>query len=230
MSRWRGVKRLVLALCVSAATISVCCGHSIVPAIVPAIVLGGPSQAEAVGDQKLANSPADEKKHPGAHKRPGHISPLSVIEGAVRLRYREISHLSPDRFEDLRRREDVVLVDVREADEFDVSHLDGAVRVDPEAKAGDVLKAVGNPKGKTFVFYCSVGARSSILAQRVRQSLMGRGAKGVYNLSGGIFRWHNEERALVHQSAPTSLVHKYDDYWGQLLRRQDLAVPRSAKN
>jgi len=58
----------------------------------------------------------------------------------------------------------VLLFDVREPDEFNTSHLNGAIRVDPDVKAETFLKEHGEVlKGKAAVFYCSVGYRSSIL-------------------------------------------------------------------
>ena len=83
-------------------------------------------------------------------------------------------------------------------------------------------------KGKTVVFYCSVGVRSSKLAARLQKALTARGAKAVYNLQAGIFNWHNEHRPLTTGSAPTSFVHPFDDHWGQLVERRDLLSYRPA--
>ncbi len=222
MSRWRNSNRAGLAFGVSAVAILLCCGVSVEP----------PTSLhwKTGGAQEYRVSQAVEKSAAGTAARSEQISPLSVVEGGLRLRYGAISHLSPVDLENLRQRGDVVLVDVREADEFDVSHLDGAKRIDPGAQAGDVLKTVGSPQGKSIVFYCSVGVRSSAVAERARQTLMREGAVGVYNLSGGIFRWHNEARKLIHRGKPTNLIHKYDDTWGRLVKRQELAVTRAPKD
>ncbi len=155
----------------------------------------------------------------------GHISPLPVIEGVIRLRYADMRHISPDELGDLEQNADVVLLDVREPAEFAVSHLGNSKRVSPEATAEQVLSQAGDVQGKTVVVYCSVGARSSKLARRVAARLKQAGAEAVYNLSGGIFRWHNERRSLVDGAGQTTdAVHKFDDYWGKLLRRQEKAV------
>jgi rhodanese-related sulfurtransferase len=119
---------------------------------------------------------------------------------------------------------DVLLLDVREGEEFAVSHIAGAQRVDPGIWRSTFLKRFGNAaKGKAVVFYCSVGVRSSKLAEKVRDRLMAHGAQGVFNLDGGIFAWHNEARPLVDAKGDTSFVHPYDSYWGKLLKRQELA-------
>lgn len=123
-----------------------------------------------------------------------------------------------------------LLFDVRRTDEFAVSHLDGAIRIDPEMSGADFLaKYGGELHGRTGVFYCSVGVRSAKLISRVlvaAQSVDGLkgSAMELKNLEGGIFRWHNEDRSLVSFSGPTRYVHRFDAYWGRLLSQQTLAV------
>jgi rhodanese-related sulfurtransferase len=116
-----------------------------------------------------------------------------------------------------------IILDVREPDEFAVSHLQGAIRVDPDAELDDILRSTGpDIKGRTIIFYCSVGVRSTALAERVRTGLKARGAARIVNLSEGIFGWHNANRPLVAGGKPTAFVHPYDKLWGRLLVRRDL--------
>ena len=101
--------------------------------------------------------------------------------------------------------------------------------MDPGIWQRTFLKRHGEAvKGKTVVFYCSVGVRSSKLAAKLQKALAARGAKAVYNLQAGIFNWHNERRPLTTGSAPTSFVHPFDDHWGQLVERRDLLRYRPA--
>jgi rhodanese-related sulfurtransferase len=117
-----------------------------------------------------------------------------------------------------------VLVDVREEAEFAVSRIAGAVRVAPSAEPAEVIAALGESvAGRKVVFYCSVGMRSSALAGESAAALAGRGATQVLNLRGGIFGWHNRSLPLVDASGATSFVHPYDERWGRLLLRKDLA-------
>jgi rhodanese-related sulfurtransferase len=104
-----------------------------------------------------------------------------------------------------------ILLDVRTAAEYDVSHIAGARRIDPEAKAEAVLPQL--PPGRTVVAYCSVGYRSSALAQR----LIAAGRKDVYDLEGSIFQWANEGRPLEKNGKPARVVHPYNATWGKLL-------------
>lgn len=104
-----------------------------------------------------------------------------------------------------------VLLDVRGADEYAVSHLPGAVRVDPEMN--DLASLDTLPHDAPIVAYCSVGYRSSELASR----LADRGFTQVANLEGSIFRWANEGRSVYRDGRAVREVHPYDPVWGRLL-------------
>lgn len=114
-----------------------------------------------------------------------------------------------------------LLADVREPDEYGVSHLAGAERVDPDAAAARVVaQLAARAAGGDVLFYCSVGQRSSRMAVRVRQAMIDHGARRVHNLRGGVFAWHNEARPLVDRFGATPYVHPYSVAWRRLLDRQ----------
>lgn len=113
----------------------------------------------------------------------------------------------------------LVLLDVREADEFAVSHLPGAIRIDPDASLAQLRRTVGTLAPKTtVVFYCAVGSRSSRLAKRVIKNLLANGAESVVNLRGGIFAWHKAGFLAVNADGPTTEVHPYDECRGKLMQ------------
>jgi rhodanese-related sulfurtransferase len=144
---------------------------------------------------------------------------LDIVERNVTADYPSVAQLQPAQFAKLMQDPSkVVVFDVREQAEFDVSHLPGAIRVSPSIWTSQFMSRFGEAaKGRTAVFYCSVGVRSSKLARQVGDRLKAGGAEAVYNLQGGIFRWHNEARPMVANSGPTKQVHPYDAHWGQLL-------------
>lgn len=110
------------------------------------------------------------------------------------------------------RREQPVLLDVRAAEEFAVSHLPRARRIDPDTTARQIEFAKDTP----IVTYCSVGYRSAALAERLRQA----GYSRVRNLDGSIFQWANEDRPLVRDRKAATLVHPYSAFWGGLLKKE----------
>jgi rhodanese-related sulfurtransferase len=110
-----------------------------------------------------------------------------------------------------RQRQPPVLLDVRTEEEWNVSHLPGARRVDPNAPLEEVIR--GMPKDTAIVTYCAVGYRSGALATKLR----GAGFTKVWNLEGSIFQWANEHRPLVSGEKPVTTVHPYSSLWGRLL-------------
>jgi len=102
-----------------------------------------------------------------------------------------------------------LLVDVRSEDEFRVSHLRDAVRVDPGAANPLAGVATDTP----IVTYCSVGYRSSRTARRLSEL----GFTDVRNLEGSIFEWANQGRPVVRGGREVRQVHPYDERWGRLL-------------
>lgn len=106
-----------------------------------------------------------------------------------------------------------ILIDARPIEEYAVSHLAGAIRA---TDADQVDAAIGGGDGsRPIVLYCSVGYRSSELAEQ----LMDRGYTDVMNLEGSIFEWANAGRPVVRDGQPVEAVHPYDEDWGRLLNR-----------
>jgi rhodanese-related sulfurtransferase len=101
----------------------------------------------------------------------------------------------------------VVLLDARRPDEFAVSHLAGAARIDPDAPDLDALSGVD--RAATVVVYCSVGWRSASVARVLADAGFG----DVYNLEGGLFDWANAGLPFEGER-----VHPYDEVWGRFLR------------
>jgi rhodanese-related sulfurtransferase len=106
-------------------------------------------------------------------------------------------------------REHPLLVDARTEEEYGVSHLAGARR------AGDVesVRRLATDATRPIVVYCSVGYRSSALAERLQRA----GFTKVFNLEGSIFAWANEQRPLWRGKERVEVVHPFDAKWGQLL-------------
>ena len=130
----------------------------------------------------------------------------------IRETFPDVPHLTTRQLADKQSRGDpVLLLDARTAEEFRVSHIDGAVPATTIRAALDAIKA--DSRQPTVVVYCSVGYRSSRLVSRLQT----RGIEDVFNLEGSLFRWANEGRPLSRGDLPAKSVHPYDDDWGELL-------------
>jgi rhodanese-related sulfurtransferase len=118
----------------------------------------------------------------------------------------------------------ILLFDTREQDEYDVSHLAGAIRLDPEIPAGEFSKSFQDMlRGKTVIFYCSVGQRSASLLGRLQDLCRDAGVTAMYNLKGGIFRWYNDGHPVVSNEGETNAIHPCNAFWGMLLSKRDSA-------
>lgn len=150
---------------------------------------------------------------------------LAQVERDVAGRFGDVRQITLQAFDQLRARPgQVVVIDVREPAEFAVSRIAGAVRVDPEATAEQAKRVIGPPRAdRTVVLYCTIGFRSSRLAQRIQSAYRGAGAPTVVSLRGGIIAWSNAGRALVNDAGATVYVHPYDDRRRLLLARPDRA-------
>ncbi|MBU2019310.1 MAG: rhodanese-like domain-containing protein [Bacteroidetes bacterium] len=106
----------------------------------------------------------------------------------------------------------VVLLDSREKEEFEVSHLPNAKWIGYKDYQFEVLKNVS--KDTEIVIYCSVGYRSGKTAEK----LIEQGFTNVYNLHGGIFDWANNQKPLENsKGASTKNVHGYNSKWSEYL-------------
>ncbi len=107
-----------------------------------------------------------------------------------------------------------ILLDVRSAEEYAVSHLEGALQAATAEEALAVLAGV-EPE-RTIVLYCSVGLRSAEIADELEAA----GYTNLRNLRGSLFAWANSGRPVVRHGEPVRQVHPYDAKWGKLLREE----------
>lgn len=110
----------------------------------------------------------------------------------------------------LKHLKNVYLLDTREKEEFDVSHLKNARNV------GyiwfDMRKVYDIPKDATIVVYCSVGYRS----EKIGEKLLKNGYHNVYNLYGSIFEWVNEGNPIYKTNGvQTTEIHTYNKNWSK---------------
>jgi rhodanese-related sulfurtransferase len=107
---------------------------------------------------------------------------------------------------------DYVILDTRKKEEFDVSHLPGAIWV---GERYDIDKLSNIDKEAKIVVYCSVGIRSEDYGEEMLED----GFSKVYNLYGSIFSWKDAGYHVVDQNnQPTEKVHVYSKKWAKYLK------------
>lgn len=132
------------------------------------------------------------------------------IDAKIDRKYPAVEFISSAQLLDLYQAEELpVIVDVREADEFEISHLGNALNL----KTGDEIAVRFADKDTPLVVYCSVGYRSAGVAAELEQL----GYTNVRNLRHSIFEWANNAYPLVNSQGDTDRVHPYNPAWGSLV-------------
>ena len=111
---------------------------------------------------------------------------------------------------DLKQMKAPIILDAREREEYEVSHIKGARYIGykkfDESQINDI------PKDANIVLYCSIGYRSEKLGERLQKA----GFKNVHNLYGSIFEWVNQGNPVVDKDGkPTKKLHTYNRNWSQ---------------
>ena len=107
-------------------------------------------------------------------------------------------------------KENVILFDTREKEEYEVSHIEGALCLG--YNDFNISQLSGISKDQKIVVYCSIGYRSEKIGERLREM----GYHQVYNLYGSLFDWVNRGNPIVDQyDQPTKKVHTYNWLWSK---------------
>lgn len=123
----------------------------------------------------------------------------------------QVPQISPDSLKII----SPVILDTREKEEFDISHIGNAINVGYDDFSLNQLNLIN--KDTTIVVYCSVGYRSS----KIAQTLIDAGFKDVRNLDGGIFKWVNQNNEIVKNSIKTDSLHTYNTRWGRYISNKN---------
>lgn len=134
------------------------------------------------------------------------------MKAKIRKEFPKVQQLS---IEEFRKKylDEAFLVDVRETEEYEVSHLKGAKNSGARDEIISEFKKSGK---KVLVLYCSVGYRSSRMAKKIQSKI----AQPVYNLEGSIFEWANSGLPVYQGQKKADKVHPYNAFWGKLLKKK----------
>lgn len=112
-----------------------------------------------------------------------------------------------------------LILDVREIEEFEVSHLQDAQHIGFKNFNYSIMdKLIVDSLGDRdtlIIVYCSIGIRSEIIGKK----LISHGFTNVYNLYGGLFEWVNKGGNVFCQGNITQKVHAYSKKWSRYLTK-----------
>lgn len=110
----------------------------------------------------------------------------------------------------------VVILDTRELNEFNVSHIPGSIYFGFDSKNWKSLDKI--PRDAEIIVYCSIGVRS----QNIGKELSNKGYNNVKNLYGGVFLWADQKRGLEDKSGElTNKIHGYNKFWGKWVKKAE---------
>lgn len=112
------------------------------------------------------------------------------------------------------RKDDYVLFDTRKKEEYNVSHIPGAIWVGEHVN-DNLLNSFQLKKSQYIVVYCTVGVRSEAYGNQMKN----RGFTHINNLYGSILAWKNAGFSVLDFSGKeTEKVHVYSKIWGKYLK------------
>lgn len=114
-------------------------------------------------------------------------------------------HKNPDQY---------IILDTRKKEEYEVSHIPGAIWVSEKVDEEIYAFAKAN-KNTPIAVYCSVGIRSEDFGEQLQK----QGFTQVKNLYGSIFAWKDAGYNLLNTKGKvTDSVHTFDKNWAKYLK------------
>lgn len=109
-----------------------------------------------------------------------------------------------------------VILDAREKEEFEVSHLKNAIFIGYNKFSEEKFSPLFKDKKTPIVVYCSLGIRS----ENISENLKKMGYENVRNLYGGIFEWKNQGFPVYDsREKETEKIHAYSRSWSKWLKK-----------
>lgn len=127
---------------------------------------------------------------------------------------RSVPYISVEELRMLQLNEDIVILDARETNEFETSHIATSQCVGFDQFSAEAVSKKIKDKNTPIVVYCSLGIRSEQVGEKLKKA----GYTNVQNLYGGIFEWKNKEYPVLDLSEKeTDSIHTFSKLWSKWL-------------
>ena len=117
---------------------------------------------------------------------------LMLIHSLVGERLRGYSSVSPTESTQMINRDDALIIDVRESNEYCTGHIINSVHI-PLSSLKGRLKELEKHKTQKIILACRSGNRSSQACATLKKE----GFEQVFNLSGGVMAWESANLPLI---------------------------------
>jgi rhodanese-related sulfurtransferase len=127
-----------------------------------------------------------------------------------------VPYITAEELSEIQDTDSVLILDAREQEEFDVSHIASARFVGYNSFSSEKFIAEISNKNIPIIVYCSLGIRSEDIGEK----LLNEGFTNVKNLYGGIFEWKNKGYPVIDSKGnETENVHAFSRFWGRWLKK-----------
>lgn len=96
-------------------------------------------------------------------------------------------NITPQQAHEWLSKDEAVIIDVREADEYEAVHIPSALFL-PLGAVEDGFALLDIPEGRKIIFQCRSGKRSLRACSLIKNKL-GGAAEHIYNMQDGILGW-----------------------------------------
>lgn len=121
---------------------------------------------------------------------------------------------------------DIEVLDTRELEEFQVSHIAWATHVGFDTFSIENVSELIKDKNTPIVVYCSLGIRSEEVGEKLKKA----GYSNVKNLYGGIFQWKNKGYPILNsKEKETDSIHTFSKAWSKWLN-EGIKVYKQSSN
>lgn len=112
--------------------------------------------------------------------------------------------------------EKVFILDAREREEFEVSHIKNSIYVGYNTFSAEKVTSKIVDKNAPIVVYCSLGIRSENISEKLKDV----GYTNIKNLYGGIFEWMNKGYSVYDSTnTETQKIHAFSKHWAKYLNK-----------
>jgi sodium/bile acid cotransporter 7 len=127
---------------------------------------------------------------------------IKEMYAIYKQKFPEVQDIDPRQAMQLSESQKIVFIDVREAEEQQVSMLPGAIT--EKAFLANTVKYKDHIK----IGYCTISYRSGLLAQKLK-------AQGIsmYNLKGGLLAWVHDDGKVYNEKGETNRIHTFGREW-----------------
>lgn len=126
----------------------------------------------------------------------------------------EIAYISATELRMYQSNKSVTILDSREINEYNVSHIETSTLVGFDTFSIDSISDLIKNKNTPIVVYCTLGIRSEVIANK----LIKAGYSNVKNLYGGICEWKNKDYKVIDSTQnKTNNIHTFSKEWSKWL-------------